>query len=410
MASSTQSDLAVNLRSRNTEHHWRFVRYAERAPAMKLREPARAGCLTMAARESVGLEVFDNMNKTILKLRTRARCDKNITHEQRINLLTEALAIKPDSPELLVHRAYCHHLAGDPEAMDLDICTAIALAPDMALSFYGTPAVEGRFFRALARGSLGYIQGAVSDLRICLKVLQGYKALQDAQQELTFWESYLNGPHDAGKDSPVAEACSTREALAVFLAQEARAKAPAVFQLLLMKTVQQAALSIKKTGAPDSPRSVTVGPGSTAPSSPPESPRSADLAPAQHISASAPSTCSQEAPVQPNLQQLAFAPENIPMSETADQHENGQGRSTSIQPSNTSSPEPAKAAQQRFEEAHGMTTRDMAHALLAVPLWACSRCTPQWVQNKVIMASSIVINVAAAMAAVTDYCKKAACT
>ncbi|BDA42388.1 hypothetical protein COCOBI_03-2750 [Coccomyxa sp. Obi] len=337
MASSTQSSLAVTLKSRNTEHHWRFVKHAERAPAMKLREPARACCPTMAARESVELEVFDTMNKKILKLRTRARCDKCITHDERVNLLTEALAIKPDSPELLVHRAYCHHLAGDPEAMEMDICTAIALAPDMALSSHGTwctPAVEGHFFRALARGSLGYIQGAVSDLRICLKVVKGNQAaVQDVQQELTFWESFLDGPHDAGRNSPEAEACYAREALGVFLAQEARADAAEVFRLLLTDAYasfwqckspgEQTALCVKTTDAPDSPHSVTAGPGSNAPSSPQESPRSADLAPAQHTCASVLSNCSQEAPVQQHLQPVAFAHESIPIAVARDQHEDG---------------------------------------------------------------------------------------
>ncbi|CAL8464487.1 g4022 [Coccomyxa elongata] len=317
------------------------------------------------------------MRKTILELRTRARCDENVTNEERVGLLTEALAIKPDSPELLVHRAYCYHLAGDPEAMELDICTAIALASDSAVSYYGTPAVEGRFFCAIARVTMGYIQGVVFDLRICMMMLQGNKAaVQDVQQELSFWESFLNGPHDAGKHSPVAEACLVQEALGVILAQEARDEAAEDFSLLLTEAYaslwqhknpctataasteppimlrgEQTALWVKKTDAPDSPRSVTAGPGSSAPSSPPESPRSADLAPAQHISAFSPCTCGQEPHALPNLQQVATAHESITTAEATHQHQD--------------------------------------------------------VQNKVISASSSVINVAAAMAAVGNCFKKA---
>ncbi|BDA49625.1 hypothetical protein COCOBI_14-2450 [Coccomyxa sp. Obi] len=302
MASSTHSTLVGIANSRNTEHHRRFVEYADQSPAMMTKDPALPCCPTMAARDSVESQVLTTMRMTILELRVRARCDQSISHEERVELVNEALKIKPDSPELLVHRAHCHHLAGDPEATELDICTAIALASDIALSFYGTPAVEGRFFRAIARGTMGYIQGALSDLRICLMVLKGNRAaVQDVQRELSFWESLLGGPHDAGRNSPVAEACHAREALGVFLAQEARAEAAEVFRLRLTETYaklwpskkpctvtaasteapislrgEQAALSVKKTDVSDSPRSATAGPGSSATSSPPESPRSAD--------------------------------------------------------------------------------------------------------------------------------------
>ncbi|BDA49624.1 hypothetical protein COCOBI_14-2440 [Coccomyxa sp. Obi] len=411
MASSTHSTLVGIATSRNTKHHWRFVEYAGLSPAIKLKEPALPCCPAMAASDSVESQVLETMRKTILDLRTQARCDQSISHEERIELLNDALKIKPDSPELLVHRAYCHHLAGDPEAMERDICTAIALESDMTV---GKPAVEGRFFRAIARGTMGYIQGALSDMRICLMVFQGNEAaVQDVQQELTFWESFLDSPHDAGRDSPVAEACYAREALGVFLAQGARDEAEDVLWWLLREPYarswgrknlrpataacmerhtfprgEQAALSVKKTDAPDSPRSATAGPGSSATSSPPESPRSADLAPAQHICVSAPSTCDHKAPVQRSLQRVVSAHESIPTLEPIGQQQNGQ-------------------------VVQGMIITDLAHVLLAVSLWACSRCTPQWVQNKLISASSRIINgkkSAAAIAAVSDFVKKAVST
>ncbi|BDA49635.1 hypothetical protein COCOBI_14-2550 [Coccomyxa sp. Obi] len=414
MASSTHSTLVEIANGRNTEHHWRFLKYAELPPAMRLKEPALPCCPTHAARDSVESQVLETMRKTILELRTRARCDKSITHDERIGLLNEALAIKPDSPELLVHRAYCHHLAGDPEAMELDICTAIALASDMAVSFYGTPAVEGRFFRAIARGTMGYIQGALSDLRICLMVLQGNRvAMQDVQQELSFWESFLDGPHDAGRDSPVAEACHAREALGVFLAQEALAKAAEVCRLRLTEAYaslsqrktpgEQAALSVKKTDAADSPRSATAGPGSSTSSSPPESPRSADLAPAQHICASVSSTCDQTAPVQQHLQPVVLAHQSIP-PHTEERAQRSQPRRG---PAVEGAPPFSHLTPHHVMNV--LTRTEMAPTLLAIPLWACSRSTPQWVQNNVIQAGSSVINVAAAMAAVGDYLKKAVC-
>ncbi|KAK9918375.1 hypothetical protein WJX75_003591 [Coccomyxa subellipsoidea] len=132
--------------------------------------------------------------------------------ERGLAYINNALATLPDSPRLLINRAYFDLAMGDVTATEVDACTALALDPEFAEAYY---------WRAMARCESGYIIGAAADMRTCLEKLQGEDLKRVAQQELDYIEVYIFNEGGAA----AAEASAAREAQAIRLANDAKAEA-----------------------------------------------------------------------------------------------------------------------------------------------------------------------------------------
>ncbi|EIE21774.1 hypothetical protein COCSUDRAFT_56221 [Coccomyxa subellipsoidea C-169] len=216
-----------------------------------------------------------------------------------VGSLTSALALLPNSVELLTERAVLHICSGDPAAAELDTSMALALDDSSA---------DATYFRAQARNRTGNIWGAEADWHRCLLLarLQENEALTVmTEQDLVGAEEYVADIErwramtgEAGymkMRAEIQEASAAREAQAAEMAKEALAQGAflAWQRFSAFARRQQEAVSFtaaedvstvaplrieatcaKGDSPPDSPRSVASGLLSEA-SSRPDSPRHA---------------------------------------------------------------------------------------------------------------------------------------